>query len=252
MKEEKDIKEFVKKRYGEYASRKDCCDRSTDIKEKKSILSYSKDEISTIPLESTMLGAGCGNPTALAEIMEGEIVLDLGSGGGIDVFLAAEKVGKKGKAIGVDMTVEMIEKARENAKKGNYKNVEFRLGEIENLPIDDESIDVIISNCVINLSPDKLTTFKEAYRVLKPNGRMLISDLVTEGELPLEIKKSFDAWAGCVAGAMERNEYLNTIKKAGFKDVEIVKEHPFSEVEMNDRLKGKIISVQVKAYKSKN
>jgi len=215
-------------------------------------LDYSKDEISTIPLESTMLGAGCGNPTALAEIKEGEIVLDLGSGGGIDVFLAAEKVGEKGKALGVDMTPEMIEKARENVKKGNYKNVEFRLGEIEKLPIDDESIDVIISNCVINLSPDKLATFKEAYRVLKPNGRMLISDLVTEGELPPEIKKSFDAWAGCVAGAMERNEYLNTIKKAGFKDIEIVKEHPFSEVEMNDRLKGKIISVQVKAYKLKN
>ncbi len=252
MKEEKEIKEFVKKRYGEYASRMGCCDRSTVIKGEKKTLGYSKVEISTVPQESAMLGAGCGNPTALAKIMEGETVLDLGSGGGIDVFLAAEKVGEKGKAIGVDMTVEMIEKARENAKKGNYKNVEFRLGEIESLPIDDESIDVIISNCVINLSPDKLATFKEAYRVLKPNGRMLISDLVTEGELPIEIKKSFDAWAGCIAGAMERNEYLNTMKKAGFKDIEIVKEHPFSEVGMNNRLRGKIISVQVKAYKLKN
>lgn len=249
MNKEKEIKEFVKKRYGKYAKSCGCCLNPTDIDEKKKALGYSKRETASVPSEAIVLGAGCGNPTAVAELKEGETVLDLGSGGGIDVFLAAEIVGETGKAIGVDMTPEMIEKANENARRGNYKNVEFRLGEIENLPVDDESIDVIISNCVINLSPDKLATFKEAFRVLKQNGRMLISDIVTEGELPLRIRQSFDAWADCVAGALERNEYLNTIKKVGFRDITIVEEYPFCEPGMDDRLKGKIISVKVRAYK---
>lgn len=252
MKKGKEIKEFVKERYGKYASKsRPFCPScsSNEVIEKKKVLGYSKKETASIPSEAAMLGAGCGNPTALAELKEGETVLDLGSGGGIDVFLAAEKVGEKGKAIGVDMTPEMIEKAKGNATKGNYRNVEFRLGEIENLPVEDESIDVIISNCVINLSPDKLATFKEAYRVLKTNGRMLISDLVTEGELPLEIKQSFDAWASCVAGALERNEYLSMIKRAGFRDVKIIEEHPFIESGMDKRLMGKIFSVQVRVYK---
>ena len=195
------------------------------------------------------MGLGCGNPTALAELKEGETVMDLGSGGGIDVFLAARKVGEKGKVIGVDMTPEMLQRARENAKKGNYNNVEFRLGEIENLPAANDSVDVIISNCVINLSPDKSAVFKEIYRVLKPDGRILISDLVTEGELPEEIRKSFPAWAECIAGALEKKEYLDIIKKAGFRNVTVVSEYPFNESGMDDRLLGKIISVQIKAYK---
>ena len=185
----------------------------------------------------------------MASLREGETVLDLGSGGGIDVFLAAKKVGKKGKAIGVDMTEEMINKAKVIASKYGYENVEFRLGEIENLPIEDGSVDVVISNCVINLSPDKEKVFRETYRVLKPNGRILISDLVTEEELPEEVRKSFTAWAGCVAGALEKNQYLDTIKRAGFKNIDIVSQYTY-DVDISKELKGKITSVTVEAYKS--
>lgn len=252
MKREKEIKKFVKERYAKIASQGDfCCPGHVcpaDLVEKARPTGYSEQEIRTVPPEAVM-GLGCGNPTALAELKEGETVLDLGSGGGLDVFLAAQKVGEKGKVIGVDMTPEMVEKARENAKKGNYKNVEFRVGEIENLPVENDSVDIIISNCVINLSADKLAVYKEAFRVLRPNGRILISDLVTYGELPEDIRGSFELWAGCVAGALEKQEYLNTIQKAGFRDVTIVTEQPFSHPRMDDRLAGKIISIQVKAYK---
>ena len=175
--------------------------------------------------------------------------MDLGAGAGIDVFLAADKVGPNGYVIGVDMTKEMVRKANKTAKKYGYKNVEFRVGEIENLPVEDNSVDVIISNCVINLSPDKLRTYQEAYRVLRPSGRVLISDLVTEGELPEEIRKNFDAWAGCIAGALEKKEYIETIKKAGFRDVNIVSQNTFYEPGLDDRLVGKITSVKVRAYK---
>ena len=202
MKREKEIREFVKERYAEIASEGDSCCPSCacppDLAEQAKSMGYSEQEIRSVP-EGAVMGLGCGNPTALAELKEGETVLDLGSGGGLDVFLAARKVGEKGKVIGVDMTPEMLEKARENAKKGNHKNVEFRVGEIENLRVEDDSIDVVISNCVINLSPDKLATYKEAFGILKPNGRILISDLVTEGELPEDVRRSFEAWAGCIA-----------------------------------------------------
>ncbi len=252
MKCEKEIKKFVKDRYAKMASKGDSCYQSctcpTDFVERAKSMGYSEQEIKSVP-GSAMMGLGCGNPTALAELREGETVLDFGAGGGFDVFLAAKKVGETGKVIGVDMTPEMIKKAIENAKKGNYKNVEFRVGEIENLPIEDNSIDAIISNCVINLSLNKLATYKEAFRVLRSNGRILISDLVTEGELPEDVRQSFEAWAGCVAGALEKQEYLNTIKKAGFKDITVIAEHPFGEHGMNYRLAGKIISIQVKAYK---
>ncbi|MTK63939.1 MAG: arsenite methyltransferase, partial [Methanobacterium sp.] len=191
----------------------------------------------------------CGNPTAIAELTAGEVVLDLGSGGGIDLFLAANKVGKSGKVIGVDMTEEMIENARKNAENASYENVEFRLGEIEELPIENDSVDVIISNCVINLTPDKLVAYKEAFRVLKPGGRIMVSDLVTDGELPEEIKQSFEAWSECTAGAIEKEEYLDKIRNAGFSDIEIVKQHYFTESNLNERLVGKIISIQVKATK---
>jgi len=252
MKQEKEIKKFVKDRYGGIVSKGDsCCPScacSADLVEQAKSMGYSEREIRDVP-EEAIMGLGCGNPTALADLKEGEIVLDLGSGGGLDVFLAANRVGKKGRVIGVDMTPEMIERARENALKGNYKNVEFRLGEIENLPVESDSVDVIISNCVINLSADKLATYREALRVLKPNGRLLVSDLVTEGELPEDIRQSFAAWAECVAGALQKQEYLDTIKEAGFRDVAVVTERPFNEPGMDSRLKGKIISIQVKACK---
>ena len=252
MKGEKEIKKFVKGRYGRIASQGDSCCPScasdAQLLQQAKSMGYSEEELKSLP-EDAVMGLGCGNPIALAELKEGETVLDLGCGGGLDVFLAAQRVGERGKVIGVDMTLEMLEKAKENARKGNYKNVEFRQGEIEDLPVENNSIDVIISNCVINLSPDKLSTYKEAFRALKPKGRILISDLVTEGELPEDVRRSFAAWAECIAGAMERQEYLNTIKKAGFKDITIVAEHTYSEPGMDPRLTGKIISLQIKAYK---
>jgi ubiquinone/menaquinone biosynthesis C-methylase UbiE len=177
--------------------------------------------------EGANLGLGCGNPVALASLKEGETVLDLGSGAGFDCFLAAKKVGKSGKVIGVDMTPEMIEKAKENAKKGKYKNVEFRLGEIENLPVDDNSIDTIISNCVINLSPDKQKAFNEAFRVLKLGGKLMVSDIVLKKEFPDILKNSVEAYIGCLAGAVHKTEYLGFIKDSGFKKVEIIGEITF-------------------------
>jgi SAM-dependent methyltransferase len=250
--EAKEVKEFVKKRYGEIAENgASCCPSCScglSATEIALQIGYSKEDLNSIPEVSSM-GLGCGNPVALAGLKEGETVLDLGSGGGIDVFLAAKKVGLKGRVIGVDMTEEMVNKAKAIASKYNYENVEFKLGEIENLPIEDETVDVIISNCVINLAPDKEKVFQEAYRVLKTNGRILISDLVTEEELPIEVRKSFKAWAGCIAGALEKKQYLETIKKAGFKDVKIASESTYS-IDVSRELKGKITSVKVEAHKT--
>ena len=249
---DKKVKEFVKKRYGELAKTEGSCCSSTScgpsIADVAKRIGYSEEELRSIP-ETSSMGLGCGNPVALASVNEGETVLDLGSGGGIDAFLVAKKVGPRGRVIGVDMTPEMIDKARENAKKGNYENVEFRLGEIEHLPLEDDSVDVVISNCVINLSPDKEKVFQEVHRVLKHGGRIMISDLVTEGELPEEIRKSFDAWACCVAGALEKSEYLETIRKVGFQDVEIVSQSTYN-IDISRELSGKVTSVQVKGLKS--
>ncbi|HEX7467153.1 MAG TPA: arsenite methyltransferase [Methanobacterium sp.] len=253
---EKEIKEFVKDRYGKIATKEDshcsCCGGTGDLVEEAQkqakAMGYSEEEIKSIP-EDAVFGLGCGNPTALAELKKGETVLDLGSGGGIDVFLAAQKVGEKGKVIGVDMTQEMVETAVKNAEEGGYKNLEFKLGEIEDLPLQDNNIDVIISNCVINLTPNKSVAYGEAFRVLKPGGRILVSDLVTDGKIPDEIRESFQAWSECIAGAMDKQDYLDTIKEAGFKDVEILKAHYFTEPNMDPRLAGKIISIQVKALK---
>lgn len=186
-------------------------------------IGYSDEELKAVP-EGANLGLGCGNPTALASLKEGEVVLDLGSGAGFDCFLASDKVGETGRVIGVDMTAEMIEKARENVRKGDYRNVEFRLGEIENLPVADNSIDVVISNCVINLSPDKKRVFEEAFRALKPGGRVMVSDIALLKELPDLVKSSIAAYVGCVAGATTKEEYLATIEAAGFRNVDIVNE----------------------------
>ena len=250
---DKKIKDEVKKRYAKFAQEdQPCCSSiqpcNTSVITQTKKIGYSENELNKLPAESIM-GLGCGNPTAFAELKKGETVLDLGSGAGIDVFLASKKVGKKGHVIGVDMTEEMIQKGKKIAVEQGFTNVEFRLGEIENLPVKNNSVDVIISNCVINLTPDKLKTYKEAYRVLKCGGRALISDLVTEGELPEDIKKSFDAWSGCIAGALEKATYLKIIKKAGFKNVEIINEHNYSEEGMDQRLKGKITTIQIRAIK---
>lgn len=184
--------------------------------------------------EGANLGLGCGNPTALASLKEGEVVLDLGSGAGFDVFIAAAKVGKTGKVIGVDMTPDMLDLARKNAAKSQYKNVEFRLGEIENLPVADNSADCIISNCVINLSPDKNKVFAEAFRVLRSGGRLMVSDLVLLKQLPPKVRESVRAYIGCIAGAQQKDEYLNAIRGAGFKDVEIAEETQYGAKYLGD------------------
>jgi SAM-dependent methyltransferase len=185
-------------------------------------LGYTREELRSVP-QGADLGLGCGHPTALASLQPGEVVLDLGSGAGIDCFLAADKVGETGRAIGVDMTPEMIERARENARREGMDNVEFRLGEIEHLPVADASVDVVISNCVINLSPDKPQVFREAFRALRPGGRLLVSDIVLRGELPNAIRDSMESYVGCVAGASQIGDYLAAIRDAGFRDVTVVK-----------------------------
>ncbi len=234
MKEEK-IKRVVREGYAKIAKQSgscgcspasSCCgstDLAQDISKK---IGYTDEELKAVP-DGANLGLGCGNPVALASLREGETVLDLGAGAGFDCFLAADRVGKKGRVIGVDMTPEMIERARENAKKGNYGNVEFRLGEIENLPVADNSVDAIISNCVINLAPDKRNVFKDAFRALKPGGRLMISDVVLLKELPGFIKNSIEAYIGCLSGAIMRDEYIAAIEAAGFQEVKVVGETAF-------------------------
>jgi len=255
--ENKKIKKHVKKRYGEIAKAEcsscssGCCSSSSCGPPPQYVawkIGYSPSDIESVP-EDSLLGLGCGNPVALASLKEGETVLDLGSGGGVDVFLAAKKVGTRGKVIGVDMTQEMVERAKASALKNGYANVEFRLGEIESLPVEDETVDVIISNCVVNLAPDKLKVFQEAYRVLKPKGRLLVSDLVTQGELPEEVRNSFDAWAGCIAGALEKSDYLDKISNAGFQNIKIVSQKPYT-IDVSPELRGKIVSVHVEAHKT--
>ena len=246
--DQKAIKAIVKQGYGKIAKQgssccvpaNSCCgatDLAQDISQK---IGYSEEELKAVP-EGANLGLGCGNPVALASLREGETVVDLGSGAGFDCFLAANIVGKSGRVIGVDMTPEMIEKAKENAKNGNYKNVEFRLGGIEKLPVTDNSADLVMSNCVINLSPDKGKVFKEAFRVLKPGGRLMISDIVLLRELPKVIKESIEAYIGCLSGAMMKAEYLQKIEAANFQDIKVVDETHFPVEFMANDPTGKAI-----------
>jgi SAM-dependent methyltransferase len=239
---EEEKRKIVREGYGKIAKQdssccapaKSCCG-STDLAQDISRnIGYTEGELKAVP-EGANLGLGCGNPIALASLKEGEVVLDLGSGAGFDCFLAANQVGKTGKVIGVDMTAEMLDRARENARKGNYDNVEFRLGEIENLPVGDNQVDVMISNCVINLSPNKKRVFQEAFRALRPGGRLMVSDIILLKELPEEIRNSVAAYVGCVAGAITKKEYLEAIEAAGFEETKVLSEATFpTELLAND------------------
>jgi arsenite methyltransferase len=245
------IKENVKKGYAELLNRKtkksflpsffQCCDTKAFVEGVSKQIGYSDEQLKNVPQDAN-LGIGCGNPTALASIKKGETVLDLGSGAGFDCFLASKETGETGKVIGVDMTPEMVQKATENAKKGNYTNVEFKIGEIENLPIENQTIDLIISNCVINLSNQKEQVFREAHRVLKPKGRMMISDIILLNELPDYVKNSVEGHIACLAGAVKKENYINAISNAGFSNIKIDKEASFPiELMLSDPIALKII-----------
>lgn len=226
------IKKIVKQEYGRIAKTSaqcgcgSCgCNSNMTVQKQSREMGYSEDEMTAVP-DGSNLGLGCGNPTAIASLKEGEVVLDLGSGAGFDAFLAAKKVGNKGKVIGIDMTDEMLEKARVNAKKGGFTNVEFRKGDIENLPLDSDFVDVVISNCVINLVPDKVKVFKEIYRVLKNGGRLMVSDVVLIKPLPDDLRNDKDLLIGCVSGAVLKEDYLSILLQVGFKDIVIHSEVP--------------------------
>jgi SAM-dependent methyltransferase len=231
MTDEHEIRKMVRKSYAKVAEegcgccgpKTSCCGGETTAEQMSGKMGYSAEEMGSVPAGAN-LGLGCGNPLAHAEIREGDTVLDLGSGAGFDCFLAARKVGKTGRVIGVDMTPEMLIKARGNAKKAGVTNVEFRLGEIEALPVSDNTVDLIISNCVINLSPDKARVFREAYRVLKPGGVLMVSDVVLAHELPEAVLTSAAAYASCIAGAVKKEVYLDLIRTANFSDVTILEE----------------------------
>lgn len=199
---------------------------------------YDQSAFENIPEDISSFSLGCGNPIALASLRPGETVVDLGSGGGLDCFLASKKVGESGYVIGVDMTPEMLDKARANLKKLGFSNVEFRLGEIEHLPIADGTVDVVISNCVVNLSPDKPQVFRDALRVLKPGGRLAISDIVTEGELPAALKKDLEAWAGCLSGAQDVGDLRRMLTQAGFVNIQIEPKY-FDDAALDDLGIGK-------------
>lgn len=262
-----EIKKMVRQRYGSIAQGRGsccapqpasgCCGTGQVYRiEKAKRIGYSPAEVESVP-EGADMSLGCGNPTAVASLVEGETVLDLGSGGGFDCFLAAAKVGENGKVIGVDMTNEMVETARANARKGNYSNVEFRLGELEHLTVADNTVDCIISNCVVNLVPDKDQVFRECHRVLKPGGRMLISDIVLNHGLPDDIKNDMKAYTGCIAGASNKSDYLQKMKDAGFTEAVIMEEKTWGRRESADperqalyeRLRGAAVSANVKAVK---
>lgn len=232
---DKEIKEAVRNRYAaqvqqvsccppKAATQSSCCPTSAPAPARShSEQLYSPEDLKDVPEEAKQVSLGCGNPVAMAQVQPGQTVLDLGSGGGIDCFLAAERVGPQGKVIGLDMTPEMIALARNNAKKMGLSNVEFRLGEMEHMPVGNGTVDVVISNCVVCLSPDKDAVFKEAFRVLRPGGKLCISDMVFLGEIPLEVKDNAEKWVHCIAGALEKDDYLSRLSKAGFNEITVDK-----------------------------
>jgi SAM-dependent methyltransferase len=271
---EREIKRAVKEGYARiakqatsyYASRS-CCGDADISEEISKRMGYTDEEIQAAPPESN-LGLGCGNPVALADLNVGEIVLDMGAGAGFDCFLASTRVGPVGKVIGVDITSEMVEKARANARKCGYSNIDFRQGDLENMPVADNYVDVVISNCVINLIPNKMMAFKEAFRVLKPGGRLAVSDVVLLRELPEFVKRSNEAYIGCLAGAVMKDEYLEIIRSAGFQDVtvaaqsgfpvetlisettaSVITEKPIISSEQQKEVADSVVSIKVSAFK---
>jgi arsenite methyltransferase len=245
-----DIKSVVKEKYGQAALRvtsggSSCCGAASSIGSCDPITSnlYDRSQAGQIPEEALLASLGCGNPTMLAKLNPGEIVLDLGSGGGIDVLLSAKRVGPTGKAYGLDMTDEMLALANENKRKARIENVEFLKGEIEHIPLPDNSVDVIISNCVINLSSDKDQVVREAFRVLKPGGRMAVSDVVTRGEMLPEIRKNVLLWVGCVAGALEENDYRGKLASAGFEQIDLEPTRVYRIEDAREFLSGQNIDV---------
>jgi len=269
---DQELKDAVKESYSRVAKNvssccsSGCCGSAKPQQISKKI-GYTDEQMQAVP-EGSNLGLGCGNPIALSSLKEGETVLDLGSGGGFDCFLASKIVGPWGKVIGVDMTEEMVARARANADQGGYGNVEFRLGDIEALPVEDNSVDIIISNCVINLVPDKEKAFREAFRVLRPGGRLMVSDIVLKKRLPDFVKQSIEAYVGCVTGALQKDKYLDAIKSAGFEDVCVIEESDFpldcmtadptgqailkslqGSAEEIEKVEGAISSVKVRGFK---
>src|SRR6266853_945407 len=264
-----EIKRTVKEKYGQAALRvaggeQGSCGRASSCGcDPVSSNLYDPAETATLPEGAVLASLGCGNPTALAELHEGEVVLDLGSGGGIDVLLSARRVGPTGKAYGLDMTDEMLALARENQKKAGVENVEFLKGEIEHIPLPENAVDVIISNCLINLSGDKHRVLAEAFRVLKPGGRLAVSDVVVRGEVPGEIRRSMELWVGCIAGALEEKEYQEKLGRAGFESIEVEPTRVYKAEEARDflaaagldpdtvgpQIDGKFISAFVRAVK---
>jgi SAM-dependent methyltransferase len=246
-----EIKQVVKETYGQAATRvrsskTSCCGGGSAVKASGDPITsdlYSDEEGASVPENALRASLGCGNPTALAKLNPGETVLDLGSGGGIDVLLSARRVGPSGKAYGLDMTDEMLALARENQQKAGVENVEFLRGEIESIPLPDNSVDVIISNCVINLSADKDKVFREAFRVLRPGGRLAVSDIVVRGEMPPEVQRSAELWAGCVAGALRDTEYIGKVKAAGFQSVEIEPTRIYTADDARQSLSGQGIDL---------
>jgi len=256
-----EIKEIVKEKYGQAALRvasggSSCCGASArlDGSSVDPITSnlYNENQAGQIPEQAVLASLGCGNPTALARLNAGETVLDLGSGGGIDVLLSARRVGPTGKAYGLDMTDEMLALARENQRKAGVENVEFLKGEIENIPLPDNCVDVVISNCVINLSADKDKVLREAFRVLKPGGRFAVSDVVVRGDVPVEVRRSMEMWVGCIAGALHDHEYIGKLATAGFDDIAIEPTRVYSVEDARQFLTGEGIDVDAIAPQVEN
>lgn len=242
------LKEAVKEKYGQaakqaIAGQKSCCGPRAGNPDPITINLYNPTEASQVPQEAILASLGCGNPTALARLNPGEVVLDLGSGGGIDVLLSAKRVGPAGKAYGLDMTDEMLRLARQNQAKAGVANAEFLKGEIENIPLPDNAVDVVISNCVINLSGDKPSVLKEVFRVLKPGGRLAVSDIVVRGEIPADIRRNAELWAGCVAGALHETEYRTLLAEAGFENIGIEPTRVYGKEEAKQLLAGKGLDV---------